>query len=72
MRLRLSEAGVGDAGQDGGDGLVLPAGDGRGQGDELGDVLVLGAPVVERGDPAGVAVGANAGRYRSGALGADG
>jgi hypothetical protein len=35
--------GVGDAGRDCGDDLVLPAGDRRCEGDQLGDVLVLGA-----------------------------
>ena len=44
-------AGVGHAGQDGGDDLVLPAGDGTGEGGQLGDLLVLGAPVVEGKEP---------------------
>lgn len=44
-------AGVRHAGQDGGDDLVLPAGDGAGERSQLGDLLVLGAPVVEGKEP---------------------
>lgn len=44
-------AGVGHPGQDGGDDLVLPAGDGGGERNQLGDLLVLGAPVVEGKEP---------------------
>ena len=55
--LELGEAvealggGVGDAGQDGGDDLVFPAGDRAREAEQLGDVLVLRAPVVEGEQP---------------------
>jgi len=45
-------AGIRDAGQDGVDDLVLPAGDGAGERDQFFDLLVLGAPVVEGGEAA--------------------
>ena len=44
-------AGVRHAGQDGGNDLVLPAGDRAGERGQLGDLLVLGAPVVEGKEP---------------------
>src|SRR6266700_7924035 len=44
--------GVGDAGGHGGDDLVFPACDGASEGLQFGDVLVLGAPVVEGEQPA--------------------
>src|SRR6266567_3209856 len=44
--------GVAHPGQDRAGDLVLPAGDGPGQGDQLGNVVVLRAPVVEGGGPA--------------------
>ena len=39
--------GIGHAGEDGGDDLVFPAGDRAGERGQLGDLLVLRAPVVE-------------------------
>src|SRR5690349_302033 len=43
---------VRNASQDRADDLVLPAGDCPGEGQEFGDVVVVGAPVVEGGQPA--------------------
>ena len=42
---------VGDAGQDSGDDLLLPAGERRGEREELGDVIACGSPVVEGEEP---------------------
>src|ERR1700729_3294678 len=42
---------VRDAGQDRADDLVLPPGNRPGEADQLGDVVVAGAPVVEREEP---------------------
>ena len=43
--------GVRDPGQDRADDLVLPPGDRPGEAEQLGDVVVLGAPVVEGEEP---------------------
>ena len=49
-RFRLSEV-AGDAGQDGADDLVLPSGYRPREADQLGDVVVAGAPVAEGKEP---------------------
>lgn len=43
--------GVGDPGQDRAEDLVLPPGNRPGEADQLGDVVVAGAPVVEGEEP---------------------
>ena len=43
--------GVRHSGEDGGDDLFFPPGDGAGERDQLADLLILGAPVVEGKQP---------------------